>query len=117
MKGLGSLLFRILSGERLRKATPAENRSGAAGFFIIASGFELSLLAQKYRPSAVELVFGGNAFELWVAWTLLISIGLFVWFVLWKYVPIKMIVALAIFAWLVLLGTLFGFGIFAGNVP
>jgi cytochrome c biogenesis factor len=117
MSGLGSLIFRILSGERFRKARPDENRSGAVSLFVIALGFELLLLAQKYRPSAVETVFGGSALDLWIAGTCVISIGVFGSFLMWKYISMKVMVVLAILAWLALLGTLLGFGIFVGNIP
>jgi lysylphosphatidylglycerol synthetase-like protein (DUF2156 family) len=117
MNGLVSLIIRILLGERLQKAKPDENRSGAVSFFIVALGFELFFLAQKYCPRVVEKVMGGNAIELWIAVVLVISIGVFSSFLLWKWVAMKVMVALAILAWLVLLGTFFYFGAFAGNVP
>ena len=117
MNSLGSLIIRILLGERLRKAKPDENRLGAVSFFIVGLGFELFFLAQKYCPRAVEMVMGGNAIELWIARVVIISVGALSSFLLWKWVSMRVMVVMAILAWLVLLGTLFCFGVFAGNLP
>ena len=117
MSGVGSLIIRVLSGERFRKGKPEENRPGAAALFPIALGYEVFFLAQKYFPGAVEKVIRGGAVGLWIASVLAILIGLCAWYLLWKYLSVKVLVVLAAAAWLVTFVTLFWLGIFDGNVP
>ena len=109
MSWLYLYIARFATGERWRKATPAEQRHFAGLFFIIPVCFELFILTMKSdrQMHLLSLLDKAGAFMFWLVFTLATS-ALFFASVFWgRRVPTRVSVILAIIAWLVLIGTLF----------
>lgn len=103
------IFLRLASGERWRKATPAEKRFYAGAFFFVPIPFTLLLLLQHFH-SRILNVFDSGALTLWVAFTLAVStatLGCIAW---GRHVPVRISLILAVIAWFVLFFLLFGLG-------
>ena len=102
-------LARLLTGERLRKATPADRRYFSLLFFFVPVAFITLLMLQRFH-SRILRFFDLGAVTLWVAFTVGVSVVVFGVLALSSYVSSKISMALAVFAWLILLFLLFGLG-------
>jgi hypothetical protein len=117
MYPLINIFLRILLGERLRKATPAEKRNYAGFFFFAGIGFTIFSVLQHCHSPILQFFDSAGAFAMWFFAVVTISIGVFGCFAWSKYVPPKISVALAIAAWAILLFLLFGLGYWDGGIP
>jgi hypothetical protein len=99
MNPLYILLIRILTGERLRKPTPEEERRWAGLFLFIAVYFGLMALSVRYARHFMDTV---SAFTLTVIAAVAVCV---LWFVpkIWgRYVPANVSWVLGAIAWPVL---------------
>ena len=90
------ILIRILRGERLRKATPAESQQFSGLLAVIAIYFVLALAFLKYERQFVN---SASPQAIWAFDTIVISIGFFVSFFWGKHVPAKISYTLAAILW------------------
>jgi hypothetical protein len=93
------VLIRILSGDRLRKATPRETQCFSGLFALIAVYFALILLLMRYDGPIFEFMDSDGPIALTIIWTIVISIfSLIGWF--WgKHVPARVSYAVAAILW------------------
>jgi len=99
-----------MTGDRLRKATPAENGYFAGLFFFIPVGFTLLLVLQRTHSRIFQLLDICSGVTLWIACTVGLS-AVFFGCIAWsRHVSVKVSLVLAIVAWLILLFLLFGLG-------
>ena len=93
------ILIRILRGERLRKATPAESQQFSGLLAVLAIYFALALAFIKDEKRFVN---SASPEAIWVFDTIVISIGFFISFFWGHYVPAKISYAIAAVIWPVL---------------
>ena len=102
-------IARLATGERWRRATPAEKSYFAGLFFFIPAGFTLLLVLERCHSRILRL-FDSGALTLWVAGTVGVATAFFGCVAWSKHVPIRISMVLAIITWFVLLFLLFGLG-------
>ena len=102
-------LARLVTGERWRKARPAEKGFAAAFLLFIPVAFTLVLLLERLH-SRIFRLFDSGALTLWMLFTAGASAATFGCIAWSRYVPIRISIVLAVLAWLVLLFLLFGLG-------
>jgi hypothetical protein len=90
------VLIRILRGERLRKATPAESQQLSGLLAVIAIYFALALAFIKYEK---QFVSSASPQAIWGFDTIVISVAFFISFFWGKYVPAKVSYTLAAILW------------------
>ena len=93
---LFGLLLRLLSGERLRKATPEESQQLSGLLAVLAIYFALALAFIKYEKRFVN---SASPEAIWVFDTIVISVGFFVSFFWGKHVPAKISYTIAAVLW------------------
>ena len=90
------ILVRILRGERLRKATPAESQQFSGLLAVLAIYFAVALGFIKYEKRFVD---SATPQALWIFDTITISIGFFISFFWGKHVPAKISYLVAAILW------------------
>jgi hypothetical protein len=107
MKGLFYLLFRILSGERFRKATTTEKRWGGAAFvFLPIYMFSFVRLGQSFLSRASPV----GIFLFMMGSLLVFLLCLFIWA---RYIPtlVSVVVGVVVWVfmcWMSIIGRFFG---------
>jgi hypothetical protein len=102
-----SLIIRLASGERLEKATPSQNRTGAFTFLFVAVGFLTFVLLEKCARDFMDTVTNASALTLWIYMIVAASAIGFAGIYWCRVVSTKVTVLLAVIAWAVLLGLFF----------
>lgn len=93
------ILIRILRGERLRKATPAESQQFSGLLAVLAIYFAVALAFIRYERRFIN---SASPEAIWVFDTIVISIGFFISFFWGKHVPAKVSYTIAAILWPVL---------------
>lgn len=96
-------MFRFARGERWRKATSQEKRSGAGLFLLVAVLFIVTELATHFGRAQLGFVMRATPLQLWLWMTLLIAVMVFGMAFWARHVCARTSSILAVIAWAVLI--------------
>ena len=99
MYSLFGIVFRILGGERLRKASPREAQLFSAVFALTGLYFGLIFALMRYRKHLFDFMDADGPLALTVIWTLVIAALSFLGWFWGMHVPAKVSYTLAAILW------------------